>query len=1469
MPRLRPALVVALPGMGAEHLLRRIERANGLPVCISRGHGGTDASAAGTIASLVTPAEGAAMLDATSGASTESSACAREADPSRIVLVLANPWTSLWRGVSQRLAADETRLHRPTEPAAGRAPSARAPSAAANDAARVARGLAGEYAHGFARYAALTRAVAAAGVGGKGGSAPARQLHAVRMEVACGRAAGSGGPHGGGGVGRSPSAQPANETPAATPAGAAPPQPLGTDLASVRAREAAAEAADSLGGLLAFLAVPQDRLADACSGLPAREVGPAGWSTPLTAAGRARARAGAEAAAKAARGVGSGGRLTRRDNDTHATIAAGAEAGSAPPRCEQSAEARAPRGQEDELESLAACTPPNRTAEAEGGASAEAAAVRNGWAVTPVHARCAAWALVRAQAAAWGYAPPAALDPSSACAHAAAMGGAATRPPSVSRDELAAAVAAQRPPPADALALARAALRRREEWLLARSLGGGAGGDGPPHTRGPSAETRAGAGALPSAEPRAADGDRRTAEPADAALGPESRAVRDGTESLASMLEAARSYAAGGVLHLLFVAGPSATEGPAPAGSAAPDAPQPDSARGPAGARAADTLVRSAEAWVSALRARGETAAAVGALASETLGRLRAAGVPSFLVPALGGASSTTPGAGAAGVAAAEAARVLTAVGWLLRAGGFELLVAGGEGACAELAAHSQRAAGAAGPDEGWALPLSWHALVDAAARGPRSAGGTGGARHGDLSSAASQGAGGSAEEAEVELLEPACGAERGSAAAPDGECSAKRLWLRARPTPSAIATMLAAAEALERLPFAPPAGQSAQPNAPVAEEASGSPARSSAHCPVVSAAAALVAAASAAQCGDTGPEFRSAGAICNVYAALRRAAAARPPPQPSSEPRASALPAAAVCASTALHARAACVHAGSARPGLQAFPLPGLEGAVRSRASGGRGGEADARAALRRASGGALAPPPSPRAPRAAAPPALTVAVTTRVDNHSGDATQRQQAQLDSLGSGAARLGMRIELLIVEWNRLPGAPPVASVLRASRWRPWLRVRVLVVPPAAHAAAAGDASVAARQPVLQYIAKNVAIRRAAAPWVLATNSDLVFSRAFFDWLARAAPLDARGVFWRADRVSLGPTAEGMRWDSAGAEAERGGARSPTRHGERSAGERAGAAGGKGAPASQLVRTGPDRRGASADDPDAPALAPPARASTADGGSTPACDTVAASAVLSTALECDGWLAAHVASVYSAVGVLRLRPDAPPEHGAAALRPEPPQQLDPVRPSARAYVSLARAGRWRAAFADACCAARACALAFKSCRARAASAARHAAAHAARLGSERELLLSPAALHMCAPGDFLLMPAAAWRAVGAYAELPFQNELDKLPLVQAHVLGWRQRLVPEAAMVLHQYHPDSMDGGRLSSGDVRERPYLRPAEFDDVARRMLARGTPWPCDDGGTYGGRLRLCRTNRTLRWGLAGEHLETQVPSK
>jgi hypothetical protein len=131
---------------------------------------------------------------------------------------------------------------------------------------------------------------------------------------------------------------------------------------------------------------------------------------------------------------------------------------------------------------------------------------------------------------------------------------------------------------------------------------------------------------------------------------------------------------------------------------------------------------------------------------------------------------------------------------------------------------------------------------------------------------------------------------------------------------------------------------------------------------------------------------------------------------------------------------------------------------------------------------------------------PYLSVVATSRNDDHGGDMLRRMQIFVNAWIEQCRRHDLPSELVLVEWN-----PPAGrkSLSEALRWP--------ADPSPIHRRYRHSESL----PLFQMIAKNVGIRRAHAPFVLATNVDILFSDELMSFLA-SRRLE-RGRFYRIDR----------------------------------------------------------------------------------------------------------------------------------------------------------------------------------------------------------------------------------------------------------------------------------------------------------------------------------------------------------------
>ena len=147
-------------------------------------------------------------------------------------------------------------------------------------------------------------------------------------------------------------------------------------------------------------------------------------------------------------------------------------------------------------------------------------------------------------------------------------------------------------------------------------------------------------------------------------------------------------------------------------------------------------------------------------------------------------------------------------------------------------------------------------------------------------------------------------------------------------------------------------------------------------------------------------------------------------------------------------------------------------------------------------------------------ASPFISVVVTSRNDNHGDRLLSRMQTFLNCFLDQCRRHELPAELVIVEWNPPNGQPSLREALNWTCVNAWCPVRFIHVPEEVHRRFRYSEEL----PLFQMIAKNVGIRRAGAPFVLATNIDILFSEELVAYLA-SRPLRDR-VVYRVDRYDV-------------------------------------------------------------------------------------------------------------------------------------------------------------------------------------------------------------------------------------------------------------------------------------------------------------------------------------------------------------
>lgn len=120
---------------------------------------------------------------------------------------------------------------------------------------------------------------------------------------------------------------------------------------------------------------------------------------------------------------------------------------------------------------------------------------------------------------------------------------------------------------------------------------------------------------------------------------------------------------------------------------------------------------------------------------------------------------------------------------------------------------------------------------------------------------------------------------------------------------------------------------------------------------------------------------------------------------------------------------------------------------------------------------------------------PYITFVTVSRNDNHGGSLTRRMQIFVNGLAAQCKRHNLPAELLLVEWNPPGDRRPLAEELTWPEDPSPLQIRIITVPNELHRLFKCSDNL----PLYQMIAKNAGIRRARAPFILATNIDILFN----------------------------------------------------------------------------------------------------------------------------------------------------------------------------------------------------------------------------------------------------------------------------------------------------------------------------------------------------------------------------------------
>ena len=157
---------------------------------------------------------------------------------------------------------------------------------------------------------------------------------------------------------------------------------------------------------------------------------------------------------------------------------------------------------------------------------------------------------------------------------------------------------------------------------------------------------------------------------------------------------------------------------------------------------------------------------------------------------------------------------------------------------------------------------------------------------------------------------------------------------------------------------------------------------------------------------------------------------------------------------------------------------------------------------------------------------PALSIVVTGRNDGHGGDFNGRFLRTLAFNHDRLAERGVAHEIVLVEWAPPADRPRLADLVAESLPRARPVLTSYLVDPRYHDAC----NLNPRLTYMEFLAKNVGIRRARGVVVLSTNADIYLGRGIIAALA-AGTTEARTVY-RATRTDVKVNADEshVHWD---------------------------------------------------------------------------------------------------------------------------------------------------------------------------------------------------------------------------------------------------------------------------------------------------------------------------------------------------
>lgn len=143
---------------------------------------------------------------------------------------------------------------------------------------------------------------------------------------------------------------------------------------------------------------------------------------------------------------------------------------------------------------------------------------------------------------------------------------------------------------------------------------------------------------------------------------------------------------------------------------------------------------------------------------------------------------------------------------------------------------------------------------------------------------------------------------------------------------------------------------------------------------------------------------------------------------------------------------------------------------------------------------------------------PRLSIVMVGRNDNYGGDFAQRLSLSVHTTFRHLTNCKIEAEVIFVNYNPLP-SPPIEAFITWPSSTPLVKMVLITVDHDIHATLVAEGK-RKDVPVLEYMAKNVGIRRATGQFILCMNPDILLPTEFFGMIDSLI----KNRYYRADRL---------------------------------------------------------------------------------------------------------------------------------------------------------------------------------------------------------------------------------------------------------------------------------------------------------------------------------------------------------------